>query len=290
MGIAAIFLYIVYRQCGNIASNWPKLKPQLATSINHLQNFIFTSFHLNSGTQLSYLHNLTDKILDANMVGNTIVGFSSIALFLVLVVFDTFFILFYRGLFQTFLDLIFKGGQSKVAYKILAELQVTMRRYMMGITLEMVIVMAVCCSLFCIIGIQYGILLGILTGIFNIIPYAGIFIALIIDVLVTFATAGAKLKLAWLCLAVVGVHLVDANILLPFIVGGRVRVNAFVTIIGLVVGELVWGIAGIFLCIPFLAILKVIFDQIESLKPVGVLLGKDEQKKPLTAKRAAKTE
>jgi len=69
-------------------------------------------------------------------------------------------------------------------------------------------------------------------------------------------------------------------VLLPLIVGAKVRLNALVTIIGVIIGGSVWGITGTFLAIPVIAILKIVFDRIESLKPWGILLGdeKDEKK------------
>jgi predicted PurR-regulated permease PerM len=74
-------------------------------------------------------------------------------------------------------------------------------------------------------------------------------------------------------------HLVDSNILLPLIVGSKVKINALITLIGVVIGEMFWGIPGMFLSIPVIAITKVVFDRIDSLKPWGLLLGdeKDEE-------------
>ena len=71
-------------------------------------------------------------------------------------------------------------------------------------------------------------------------------------------------------------HLIDSNILLPVIVGSKVRINAFITLIGVVVGEMIWGISGMFLSIPVIAITKIIFDRIESLKAWGMLMGHEE--------------
>ncbi len=76
-------------------------------------------------------------------------------------------------------------------------------------------------------------------------------------------------------------HLIDSNFLLPLIVGSKVKINALITVLGVVTGEMLWGISGMFLSIPIIAMCKIIFDRIESLKPWGLLLGdeKDENKK-----------
>ena len=76
-----------------------------------------------------------------------------------------------------------------------------------------------------------------------------------------------------MAVSVAGIHAVDANLLLPTIVGSKVKLNALVTFLGIILGEMIWGLSGMFLSIPTLAILKIIFDRVESLKPWGFLLG-----------------
>jgi len=77
---------------------------------------------------------------------------------------------------------------------------------------------------------------------------------------------------------------VDSNILLPGIVGSKVKINPLITVLGVVLGEMIWGVSGMFLSIPVIAVLKIIFDRVESLKPWGTLLG--EEDKTLRIKRA----
>ncbi|HZK63328.1 MAG TPA: AI-2E family transporter [Puia sp.] len=138
--------------------------------------------------------------------------------------------------------------------------------------MEMVIVSSVCCLALWILGIDYPVLLGLLTGLLNFIPYIGIFISLLLTIVVVFATAGLG-KILLVIVVLFGIHLLDANVLLPFIVGAKVRLNALISIMGVIIGGSIWGISGAFLAIPVIAILKIIFDRINSLKPWGILLG-----------------
>ena len=80
-------------------------------------------------------------------------------------------------------------------------------------------------------------------------------------------------------------HLLDSNVLLPLVVGSKVRINAFMTILGVVVGEMIWGIPGMFLSIPVIAVLKIVFDRVESLQPWGIILGDEEKKQNRLATR-----
>jgi predicted PurR-regulated permease PerM len=138
----------------------------------------------------------------------------------------------------------------------------------------MAIVAFLNCTLFFIIGVKYALLLGVIAAMLNLIPYLGIFSALVLSVLITFTTNTPTVVLE-LAIAMVCVHLVDSNILLPRVVGSKVRINALATILGVVVGSMLWGIPGMFLAVPIVAILKVIFDGVTSLEPWGILLGDD---------------
>ncbi|HKG67763.1 MAG TPA: AI-2E family transporter, partial [Segetibacter sp.] len=111
------------------------------------------------------------------------------------------------------------------------------------------------------------------------IPYIGIFTSLVLSTIITIGTAAATIKVVLVIVTIVGMHLIDSNILLPIIVGSKVKINALITVIGVIIGEMCWGIPGMFLSIPVIAISKVVFDRIESLKPWGMLLGdeKDEE-------------
>ena len=101
--------------------------------------------------------------------------------------------------------------------------------------------------------------------------YLGIFFALLISCLITFATAGAG-KALLVLIAYVGVHAIDGNLLMPLVVGSKVKINALFAFIGIVVGEMIWGISGMFLCIPYLAILKIIFDRVPIKAPLTDLV------------------
>jgi predicted PurR-regulated permease PerM len=119
-------------------------------------------------------------------------------------------------------------------------------------------------------------------GFFNLIPYVGIFTALAISTIITFATVDATHAL-YVAIAVVCIHLIDSNLLMPKIVGSQVKINPLMVVLGVVAGELMWGIPGMFLSIPYLAIAKVIFDRINNLQSLGILLG-DEEVKPQSLK------
>jgi putative permease len=285
-------LYLVGSQISSLAEDWPKFKQQVLTSVDSLQHWISLKFHIRIKQQMTYVNTATSKLLEtgSSVIGDVLVSFSSLLVFLVFILIDTFFLLYYRRLIIKFLVAVFKEENSVLVYDIIAEIQSRIRQYILGLLLEMVIVATASCLALWILGIEYALLLGLLIGLFNLIPYIGIACALVLSTVVTFASAGTAKLLLVIC-TILGIHLVDSNVLLPVIVGSKVRINALITILAVIVGESVWGITGTFLAIPVVAITKIVFDRIEPLKPWGMLLGDErDEKQPEPLKQEIKQE
>lgn len=272
-------VYVVGAQISNLADDWPQFKMQLNNSYTEIQHWIAVKFHINASRQMTYVKSATSKVLDSGtaVVGITIISLSSFLLFLVFTFIYTFFFLAYRRIIMHFLVSVFLEENSLVVHDIVEQVQQILRKYITGLLIEMCVVSVVVCIAFWILGIKYAVLLGLITGLFNIIPYIGIFTAMLISVLITFATAAVTGKLLLVIITLVVIHLVDSNILLPAIVGSKVKINPLMTVLGVVFGEMIWGVSGMFLSIPVIAVLKIIFDRIDSLKPWGILLGEEEK-------------
>ena len=250
------------------------LKSQVGQSLNDLSGWVQQAFHINASKQMTYVHDTTKKIVASGtgVLGQTFGAISSLMLFYVFILIFTFFILLYRSLLIRFIVWVFSDDYSHIVYDIVENIQSILRQYILGLLLEMLVVASLACTAFWIIGIKYAVLLGLIAGVFNLIPYIGIFTALLLSSLITFAT-GALKEAASVAISVLIIHAVDANFLLPTIVGSKVKLNALVTFLGIILGEMIWGLSGMFLSIPTLAILKIIFDRVETLKPWGFLLG-----------------
>jgi len=279
VAIIGAIVYLVAVQLGDLADDWPQFKMQLESSLSSLRHWVAVKFHINASKQLNFLRSATSNVLASGtaVVGVTIVSLSSILLFLVFTFIYTLFFLTYRSLIMHFLVSVFLEKNSLVVHEIIEQVQQILRKYIIGLFIEMCIVSVVVCVTLWALGIKYAILLGLITGLFNIIPYIGIFTATLISVLITFATAAAAGKILVVVITLVVMHLVDSNILLPVIVGSKVKINPLITVLGVVLGEMIWGVSGMFLSIPVIAVLKIIFDRVESLKPWGILLGEEDK-------------
>jgi len=282
-----LVLYVIGSQLTNLANDWPQFKDQLGTSIQSFQNWIEQKFNIDAANQLNYLHTATTKVISSStaVVGATVLSLSSILLFLVFTFIYTFFLLLYRKLIMKFLISVFLEENKALVHDIIEQIQYIIRKYIIGLLIEMAIVAFAVSIVFWALGIKYAILLGLITGLFNIIPYIGIFTALVISTLITFATAAVASKVILVVITLIVVHLIDSNVLLPIVVGSKVRINALITVLGVIIGEMIWGIPGMFLSIPVIAVLKIIFDRVESLKSWGIILGDEDKKQNKLAKK-----
>jgi len=276
LGISAI-MFILGSQLTALAQDWPAFKRQVLEGTADLQKWISATFHINSDEQISYISDSATKAVNTGttLIGHTLLSVSSILLFLLFIFLYTFFILLHRRLLLRFIVSLFSEEHSVVVYDIVSQIQYIVKKYIVGLFLQMLIVTGLSCLAFWAIGVKYAFLLGLITGIFNLIPYIGIVTALILAVLITFATATTS-HILLVLVAVILIHLVDSNYIMPKIVGSKVKINTLIALLGLVVGEMIWGITGMFLSIPVIAIIKVIFDRVEDLKPWGMVLGEDD--------------
>jgi putative permease len=276
--ISAI-IYFVGKQIADLADDWPQFKIQLNSSLASIQHWIAVKFHINSYKQLTFLKSAASKALDSGttVLGTTIMSLSSIVLFLIFTFIYTIFLLTFRRLIMNFLISVFLEENSTIVHDIVEKVQQILRKYIIGLFIEMCVVSIVVFIAFWAFGIKYAALLALITALLNIVPYIGIFSAMLISFLITFATAATTGKLFLVVITLVITHLVDSNVLLPGIVGSKVKINPLIAVLGVVLGEMIWGISGMFLSIPVIAVLKIIFDRVESLKPWGVLLGEEEK-------------
>jgi len=191
-------------------------------------------------------------------------------------------ILLYKSLLVDFIYKLFKSNSHKVVAEILKETKSLIQSYLVGLLIEAAIVATLNSVALMIIGVPYAILIGVIGAILNIIPYIGGLVAVTIPIVLAYATLN-PLDAFWVLIAYLIVQFFDNNFLVPKIVASKVEVNALISIIVVLIGGSLWGVAGMFLSIPLTAILKVIFDRIEGLEAFGFLIG-DDQGKPRVVK------
>jgi len=278
--IVGILVFISY-QVNDIANDFGTIKKNANSFITDIQKYITEYFHVSVGEQKKYLDNVTkDSVQNGKAtIGSAIISITDLLLDCTIIPIYTFLFLLYKDHFILFLAKLVKKEDHSVLKDTLSQIKVSINNYIVSLIFEMIVVSILTSLGLWIIGIKYFVLLGLITGILNMVPYIGILIAGIITVLASLTgTPEASIILGILIVNIV-VQLIDNNILVPLIINSKVEINAFVSIIGIIIGGAAAGISGMFLAIPLLAILKITFERIESLEPWGYLMGNHMPKK-----------
>ncbi|MGV3696665.1 AI-2E family transporter [Flavobacterium sp.] len=269
--------YFISIQITDMASDWGKIKANFLYHVEHLQQMIRDNFNLSKREQNEIIDQATNDTMNTGkqIVGSTLTSFADIVFNAILVPIYTFLFLYYQNHFVTFLSKVVKPENHRKLREVLFQIKVAVQSYITGLLFEMIAVAALTTVGFYFIGVEYFILLGIITGILNLVPYIGILFAGVLSIVVSLS-GSTDLSIAVGVIVVnLVVQFIDNNILVPMFVNSKVQINAIVSIIGIIIGNVLGGITGMFLAIPMIAIVKVIFDRIDTLEPWGYLFGDD---------------
>ncbi len=188
----------------------------------------------------------------------------------------TFFLLYYRDFFREFFFHAFTSTPKEKVQEVLDKIYEVVQSYLLGLVTVMGIVAVLNTVGLLLLGIQYAWFFGTLASLLMLLPYIGIAIGSILPAFFALATKDS----AWYAVGVIGwfqvVQFLEGNVITPNIVGGKVSINPLMAIIGLLLGGLLFGLAGLILALPITAVLKVFFDAVPSMKPFGFLIGEPE--------------
>lgn len=282
-GIALLFavifigfiFYFLSTQIANFVDDIPSIKKHLNDHYIVLQKWIREKMHISFREQNQYFNTAAEKIKSTEYISDTFFSITQILLLVILMPIYTFLILYYRDLIRRFLYAVFDKEYSEKVAAVISQSKLMINNYMTGLMIEMGIV-AISNSIgLALLGIKYALFFGVLAAVLNIIPYIGMFTATLFTVLITLTTSDNTSDLIWIIVVMYGIHIIDVNILMPKIVASKLRINALMSILGVVLAGLLVGVSGLFLSIPAIALLKIICDQVDGLQPWGLLLGDD---------------
>ena len=152
-------------------------------------------------------------------------------------------------------------------------IQKVVESYISGLMIVIVIVAILNTLGLLIMGVPYAIFFGAFAAVLTIIPYIGILIGALLPALYILVQTGSLVNAVIVVGIFAFVQFLEGNFITPNITGSKVSINPFAAILALIIGGEIWGAAGMILSIPIIAILKVVFDAYEPLKPIGFLLG-----------------
>jgi predicted PurR-regulated permease PerM len=272
--IAALITFLS-KQTASFIKDVPAIKENLNHLWEQFQAWISRTFNLTHAQQQQIIEKAKSETMnEIQPVGTINIITTSIATIALLPVY-IFLFLYYRTLLLRFVREIFDPKHSERVEEVIQEIRYVMQHYITGLMTETSIVGVLNILGLIFIGAPYAFLLGIIAALLNLIPYIGGLIAVLLTALITYTNTGMLSKMLWAIGVLLLVQLIDNNILVPRVIASRVKLNALISIVGVLIGGALCGVGGMFLSIPLIAICKVIFDRVDELKPWGKLLGDD---------------
>ncbi|ALD20521.1 AI-2E family transporter [Hymenobacter sp. DG25A] len=277
LGMAALLalLYFIYIEAIQLGDQWPQFKAKLLQTAQEFQVWLAAHFGISNQRLMGWLREAGNRA--TSMAGVVVTAVSGLLLVATLVPVYVFLLMLYKQRLIEFLTQVFSGRrQDTNVAEVLRESKATIQSYMVGLLIEASIVATFNTVALLIIGVPYALLLGVVGALLNFIPYIGGLVAVALPMLMAFISTDGYGSVLAVLVAYLVIQFIDNHYLIPRIVASKVKVNALVAIVGVLVGNAVGGVAGMFLALPVIAILKIIFDRIEPLKPWGMLLGDEE--------------
>jgi predicted PurR-regulated permease PerM len=282
-GVILLLSTQIYR----FVKDLPDLADKIDNMLNDVEWFLFKNFNIQVTSKGGLVQSSVTKFLDSGVVllSGTISTFISIFNFLGLLPIYVFLMLLYRSSFKAFCLNVTPQTKHKTVLKILYEVQKVVQNYIIGLLTVMTIVAILTTGSLLIIGIDYAIFFGCFAAMLMVIPYLGMIIGALIPALYALVTKDSGLYALAVILSFGFIQFMEGNFITPKVTGNRVNINPLAAIIALVTGGYIWGMGGLVISLPIVAIVKVIVTNTPSLKHFGFLLGTEIYESNISMKR-----
>lgn len=275
--LISVSIYFISNQLSLFNESFPKFREKFHIVSEQIKSWMSSEFNISLQTINSQTDKWSKSIFDKSgaMIGYSVNKVTELIIMWLLIPVYVYLFLYYQTLLLLFIERVSDKEDQKKIGEVMIEGKKMIQSYLLGLLFEAIIMSILNSVGLLILGIEYAVLLGIVGALLNVIPYLGGIVSTALPMLVAIVTKDSLSS----PLLVLGVYLliqfIDNNFIVPFVVASRVKINALFSIIVVLVFGSLFGIAGMFLAIPFIAIAKIIFDRVESLKPYGLLLGVD---------------
>ncbi len=270
----AVLLIVLVLQVNAFRIDIPQLQTKLQPLLQQCQYWITENFNITAASQNEWLSNILKQ------TGNNVSSifrstFNTIFILFLTPVFSALF-LYNRRDFVLFLTKLVKDKDHQKLAVILNETIHSYFNFIKGMIIVYIIVGVLNSIGLLALGIKHALLFGFLTAVMTIIPYIGIFISSLLPISMAWITKGS----AWYPLGVIGifafVQYLEANVIFPKVVGTKLNISTWATLVAVLAGNILWGVAGMILFIPFVGILKIITDHMPEWQALNILLSREQ--------------
>ena len=273
--LVAFFLAV---QIKNITADVDIFINSFNATLNKIQQWAADRFGIAPSQQITYIKNSSTSLLknSVSFFQNTLMFTADFFMGFFLFLISVFFFLYYRTFLVTFLMKCFSSSVHAEVRTTLRAIQVMVRKYIVGLFLVILTIAILNTLGLLALGIKHAVFFGAVGGILTIIPYIGITVGALLPFLFALATTNSIWYPLGVIMVFAMVQFLEGNFITPKIIGSQISLNPFASLLILFFGGMFFGLMGIVLSLPLLAMIKIIFDHIDSLKPLGYLLGNPE--------------
>jgi predicted PurR-regulated permease PerM len=272
--IIVAVIALLSAQASLLSRAMPQLTIKFQALFSEAMAFVSTYFNIKEAKINEWINNGKAELINNSgaAIGSTLTTFGGFLSVVFLIPVYIFMILLYQPHLVAFIHRLFGADNNTDVSEILIKTKTIVQGYLVGLFLEFAIVGTLNAVCLMILGIDYAILFGIVGALLNVIPYIGGLIAVGGFMLIAFVTKTPIYAVYVLVLYSI-IQFTDNHYIVPKVIGSKVKLNALICLIAVIMGAALWGIPGMFLSIPLTAIIKLVFDHIDALKTWGFLLG-----------------
>jgi predicted PurR-regulated permease PerM len=272
---------IMVGQISSFVGDLSQMEQQSNQLLSSLHTYIERRFNIPTAQQIAFLQRETQNLGQMLRSSLTNVLASSIQLLvgLVITLVLTFLLLFHKEKYYSFFLKFTIGSTPQEKEDVLNRIGQVSQHYLVGRAISIITLFVLYAIALLIIGIKNALLLAAVAALVNIIPYLGPILAAVFPFLVALVTEQTVQPAIWVLLSFMLFQAIDNYFVTPYFLGGEVSLSALATIVSMICGGFVWGVAGMILFIPVFSIVKIIFDQTPGLEHYGYLIG-DQGSKP----------
>ena len=285
--VIALIIFFITMQMKPVIDNFSAIQENIQKHITTLSTWFSHKTNISTERQSAFIDKQSQKLLSyaGSLLGGIAGSLGSALIFFGLLPIYTFLILFYKDILVRFLFLWFSPDDNKRVKDAISESESILISYIGGLVIQITYITILLGVGLLIFGIPNAFLIGIIFAILNLIPYIGALFGNLIGVLLTLSSSEKLSPVITVLIIIAVVQFLDNNILMPRIVGGKVKINALASLAGVFVGGALAGIPGMFLSLPLIAVAKVIFERTKQFKQWAVLFGDELPAKATVTKK-----
>jgi predicted PurR-regulated permease PerM len=272
-------VFLIGWQANNLAQDMGKMQEYLGQMMTKIKSMISSKLGIPAQKQQEIIkaQQSGGSGSAGKMVMAVLGGLSGVLVNTILVLVYTFLLLHLRSHIRQFIIKISPQDAKQKNAKILRESAKVVRDYLGGLGKMIVLLWIMYGIGFSIVGVKNALFFAILCGLLEIIPFVGNIAGTSITLLMALSQGADARLLLGIVITYAVVQFLQTYVLEPLVVGAQVKINPLFTILVIVLGELIWGVAGMLVAIPVTAIAKIIFDNTDVLKPYGYLVGESKK-------------